>query len=131
MWKRPSWIFRGCRVAAAGYWEVTQQEGGKAPATSRFCQPDEPLSARLVDNTGCFTQTFSRNGRGDIIDNATCNKNPYKVIDRSVYRGDLKQAYVVDETIRTTSSMDPPQLVTYHMSYRLVGPCPPGGKASK
>ncbi len=121
----------GLPRVAVGYWELTQTEGSKAPVTSRFCQADEPLSARFVDNTGCVIQTFKRNGRGDIIDYATCNKNPYTVIDRSVYHGDLKQAYVVDETIRTTSSIDPPQLVTYHMTYRLVGPCPPAGKPSK
>jgi hypothetical protein len=116
---------------AVGYWERTAKEGDKAPVTTRFCQADLPLWGRIQDSTGCTVQSFKRNGRGDIIDYATCSENGYSSFERLAYHGDLKQAFVTDEVDRTTGSTQEPKSDTWHESYRLLGPCPAGSAPPK
>ena len=119
---------KGLPHIAAGYWEATEKDGAKPATTSRFCLPDSPLWTREVDNTGCTVQVFTRTGRGDIIDTATCKQNGFTLVDRLDYQGDLARAFVVDITTTNTGPTISPERTTSRTAYRLIGPCPPGGK---
>jgi hypothetical protein len=108
-----------------GLWDGVLIISGEKPMESTYCDGGRPITQARMGV--CSRYVVMREAGGALVSDSQClDPDGASITIHAITAGDFDRAFTQDGRMTRTLAGKPPQVIVGHMTFRYVGPCPPG-----